>query len=362
MPSKTLGEIARLIDGDVTGDKEVVIAGISAIRDARPGDITFVANRKYVSMLESTEASAAVVGRDAPEVKGLPLIRVDDPDRAFIAVAQVFSPEPLRFYQGIHPTAVIGEDVEIGPGASIQAFAVVQDGVKIGDGTLVQPGAYIGHYSTIGKNCCIYPRVVVRERVTIGDNVIIHSGASIGSDGFGYFTVEGRHRKIPQLGSVTIEDDVEIGANTCIDRARFGKTIVRRGTKIDNLVQLGHNVSIGEDTLIVSQVGVAGSTTIGSRCMVAGQTAFAGHVAVGDHIMLAGRAGVTKDIKNPGAYGGYPAMEHTKELKLQSLYRKLPEMAAAVKDLQKRLEESQKTVEALNQRIEELEAKPEYHR
>lgn len=362
MKPRTVGEIARQVGGTVTGDKDVEIFGISGIREARPGDITFIANKKYLPLLKTTEAAAVVVGKGVDAANGIPTINVDDPDMAFVSIVEMFSQPPLRYYKGIHPTAVIGEDVEIGQGASIQAFAVVQDGAKIGAGTLVHPGAYVGHYVTIGKNCIIYPRVVIRERITIGDNVIIHAGASIGSDGFGFATVKGVHHKIPQIGTVVIEDDVEIGANTCVDRARFGETRIRRGAKIDNLVQVAHNCNIGESTMIVSQVAIAGSTTIGAHCMVAGQVAFAGHVEVGDHVMLAGRAGVTKDIPSGGIYSGYPAIEHRKDLKLQSMYRKLPEVMENFKAMQKKVAEYEQIIEKLTRRLEELEAKPEHAR
>ncbi|MCD6360799.1 MAG: UDP-3-O-(3-hydroxymyristoyl)glucosamine N-acyltransferase, partial [Armatimonadetes bacterium] len=253
-----LSEIAEMVNGQIDGDANVEITGISGIREAEQGDVSFVVNKKYAHLIDGTKASALIVSNDVGDYP-IPMIRVEDPDLAFAKVVESFLPAPLTFYKGIHPTAVIGEDVVIGEGVSIQAFSVIQDGCHISDGSIIYPGVYVGHHSKIGKNCTIYPRVVIRERTLIGDSVIIHSGAVIASDGFGFYTIEGVHHKIPQIGIVEIQDDVEIGANVTIERARFDRTLIGKGTKISNLVEIAHNVHIGENTVIIAQTALAGS-------------------------------------------------------------------------------------------------------
>jgi UDP-3-O-[3-hydroxymyristoyl] glucosamine N-acyltransferase len=338
----TLGQIAEIVDGVVEGDKNIRISGISGIREAKPGDITFVSNAKYAPLIETTRASAVVVAEELNSYS-IPMVRVKNPDLAFALIVDAFAPEPIVCQKGIHPTAIIGEDVKLGKDISIQAFTVVQDGAEIGDETVIYPGVYIGHYTKIGKNCLIYPRVVIRERITIGDNCIIHSGTVVGADGFGYSTVEGVHHKIPQVGTVLIEDDVEIGANVTIDRARFDKTVIKKGTKIDNLVQIAHNVIIGEHSRIIAQTAIAGSTTIGSNVILAGQSGVDGHIHIGDNVVVAAKAGVTKDVPSNVCVSGFPAHSHEKELKMQACLRKLPELFKAFKKLSekvKQIEES----------------------
>jgi UDP-3-O-[3-hydroxymyristoyl] glucosamine N-acyltransferase len=234
---------------------------------------------------------------------------------------------------------VIGEDVTVGKDSSIQAYAVIQDGAEIGDRTIVHPGSVVGHFTKIGADCIIFPRVVIRERITIGDRVIIHGGAIIGSDGFGFATVEGVHHKIPQIGTVVIEDDVEIGANTCVDRARFDRTIIKRGTKIDNLCQIAHNVVIGENSFIVAQTAIAGSARVGNGVILAGQTGVNGHIEIGDRAAVAGKSGVTRNIPPGASVSGFPAQPHRRELEMQRYMRKLPELAARIKELAEKVEE-----------------------
>jgi len=339
----TLGQIAELVDGVVEGDRNISISGISGIREAKPGDITFVSNAKYAVLIETTRASA-VVGSEELNSFPIPMVRVKNPDLAFARIVDAFAPEPVACEKGLHPTAIIGENVKLGEDVSIQAFSVVQDAAAIGDGTVIYPGVYIGHHTSIGKNCLIYPRVVIRERITIGDNCIIHSGTVVGADGFGYSTVEGVHHKIPQVGTVVIEDDVEIGANATIDRARFDKTVIKKGTKIDNLVQIAHNVIIGEHSRIIAQTAIAGSTTIGNNVTLAGQSGVDGHIHIGDNVVVAGKAGVTKDVPSNMCVSGFPAQSHEKELKMQACLRKLPELFKAFKKLSekvKQIEESE---------------------
>lgn len=339
---KTVGELAELVDGAVIGDPKTPITGISGIREAKPGDITFIANRKYTHLLADCRASAVVVGED---VNGspIPAIRVKNPDIAFAAIVDAFAPEPPQFPKRIHPTAVVGNDVTIGKDVTIEPYTIVQDGAEIGDHTLLYAHVYVGHLAKIGPNCQIYPHVVIRERCIVGSNCIIHSGTVVGSDGFGFSTVSGVHQKIPQIGIVEIEDDVEIGANVAIDRARFGKTRIGRGTKIDNLVQIAHNVEIGPNSFIIAQAGIAGSSRVGHNVILAGQSGVDGHRTIGDNVVVAAKAGVTKDIPSNSLVSGYPAQNHEKELKVQASIRKLPALIEHIKALEERLSEIEKT-------------------
>lgn len=339
---KTLAELAKLVGGKVVGDPKTVVSGIAGIREAKRGDITFLANRKYTPLLAECAASAVVATQDVNGV-AMPVIQVRNPDMAFATIVEAFAPEPPKYYKGIHPTVILGEDVKVGKDVSIQAFAVIQDEVEIGDSTILLPGVHVGTGAKIGKNCQIYPRVVIRERCIIGDNCIIHSGTVIGSDGFGFSTVRGVHHKIPQIGIVQIDDDVEIGANVTIDRARFGKTHIGRGTKIDNLVQIAHNVVIGRNSFIVAQAGIAGSTHIGDNVILAGQAGVDGHRRIGNNVVIAAKAGVTKDLPDNSVVSGYPAQPHDRELKIQAVLRKLPDLFNQVKALEERLSEIEKT-------------------
>ncbi len=332
----TLAQLAKLVKGRVVGDPEVVITGIGSLEEAGPGDITFLSHPRYAGLARTTRASA-VLARERIEGTEAHVIQVSNPDWAFALIAEVFAPAPPRFAPGIHKLAVVAEDVSVGEGASIQAFSVVEENARIGDRTLVYPQVYIGHGAQIGCDCLIYPGVVIRERSIIGNRVIIHSGAVIGSDGFGYVTMEGEHKKIPQVGMVQIDDEVEIGAGTTIDRARFGKTHINRGTKIDNLVQIAHNVVIGENSLLIAQSGVAGSTKIGNYVILAAQSGVDGHVELSDNVVVAARSGVTRDVTGGAKVSGFPAWDHAAELKVQAHLRRLPELVKAVKKLEERI-------------------------
>jgi UDP-3-O-[3-hydroxymyristoyl] glucosamine N-acyltransferase len=334
----TLGELARLVDGEITGDPQTAIAGINGIREARRGDITFIANRRYAHLLADCQASAVVVGADVG-ASPIPAIRVKNPDLAFATIVEAFAPEPPDLARAIHPTAIVGRDACIGANVGIHAYSVVESGARVGDGTIIYPQVYIGHNAAIGANCLIYPQVVIRERCTVGDNCIIHSGTVIGSDGFGFSTVSGVHHKIPQIGIVEIGDDVEIGANVTIDRARFGRTKIGRGTKIDNLVQIAHNVEVGPHSLIIAQAGIAGSTRIGQNVILAGQSGVDGHRIIGDNVVVGAKAGVTHDIPSNVFVSGFPAHSHPKELKIQAIVRRLPELVEHVKALEEKLRE-----------------------
>jgi UDP-3-O-[3-hydroxymyristoyl] glucosamine N-acyltransferase len=346
----TLGEIARLVDGELIGDPEALITGISGIKEAKEGDITFLANPKYSCLMDITKASAVIISRDAGEFDK-PVIKTDNPSIAFTKVVSLVAPHDIQHPEGVHPTALISAKAKIAEGVAIGAYTVIEDEVDIGPDTVIYSSCYVGHNTTIGKNCLIYPHVSIRERVEIFNRVIIHSGAVIGSDGFGFAMVRGVQKKIPQIGTVQIEDDVEIGANVTIDRARFDKTIIGKGTKIDNLVQIAHNVVTGEHCIIVAQAGVSGSTVLGDGVILAGQAGLVGHIRIGDKAIVAAQAGVTKSVPAGVKVSGYPARPHAEAKRvnaciqnLPELYKKIKELEAKVSQLQQQLEEERKWI------------------
>lgn len=341
----SLGEIAKLVEGEVEGDSSILIRGVAGIKEAREGEVTFVANSRYMPLMNTTQASAIIVSRDVQNGKR-PLIHTDDPYLAFTRIMSLFANGngcEVVPPGGIHYTAVIGEGVKIGEGVSIQPYAVVEDGAQIGDHTVIYPHVYVGHRTQIGEECLIYPHVTIRERVKIGNRVIVHSGTVIGSDGFGFAPVKGVHHKVPQIGTVIIEDDVEIGANVTIDRATIGKTQIGKGTKIDNLVQIAHNVVIGENSIIVAQVGISGSAVLGKGVTIAGQAGVVGHLVIGDNAVVAARAGVTKDLPADICVSGFPAKPHEREKRIKASLQKLPELTKLVHRLEKRVEELERS-------------------
>jgi len=334
---KPLYEIAELLGGKIVGDGDVVITGVSGIKEAKPGEITFIADSRYAHMLSTTQASAVIVSPEIGRNAGKPLVKCGNPYLAFINLVNVWAADEIPHPTGIHPTAIIGEHVKLGRNVAIHAYAVVEDGVAIGDNTIIYPHTYIGRDSRVGQDTLIYHDVTLRERVSIGNRVIIHSGTRVGSDGFGFTPDGGTHQKVPQIGVVVIEDDVEVGANVTIDRATFGITRIGKGTKIDNLVQIGHNVIIGEHCIIVAQVGVAGSTEIGNGVTLAGQVGVVGHLKIGDNSVVAAKAGVSRSLPPNSRFSGIPAVPHEKWQKMHVSLRKLPELLKRVRTLEKRL-------------------------
>ena len=334
-PSR-LSQIAKWIGGSVVGDGQTVITGLCGIREASRGQLTFIANSKYEPLLELTKASAVITSKDVRSAP-LPIIQSDNPSLAFAKLASLAHPEAEDHPQGISSKALIAKGVRIGKGAAVQAFAVIEEGAEIGDRSVIYSGCHIGRKTRIGNDCLIYPNVTVRERVEIGHRVIIHSGTAVGCDGFGFATVEGVHHKIPQIGIVVIEDDVEIGANVTIDRARFGKTIIGKGTKIDNLVQIAHNVVIGPNCIIVAQVGISGSTTLGKNVVLAGQSGVVGHITIGDNVMVGAQAGVSKSVPANSQVWGYPAKLLSRAKRVNAATQRLPELYQKVEELEKRV-------------------------
>jgi UDP-3-O-[3-hydroxymyristoyl] glucosamine N-acyltransferase len=338
MKQATLQELASLVGGEIEGDAQTVITGVTGIREAGPGKITFLSNPRYASALRETRASAVIVGKTerAVPVGACAILRVENPYFAYSQIAGFFFSRPY-VPSGISEWASIGRGVRLGRDVSVQPFVVVEEGAEIGDRVVLSAGVYVGEGSAIGEESLLYPHVTVREGVRIGCRVIIHSGAVIGSDGFGYATHGGKHHKIPQVGGVVIEDDVEIGAGVTIDRAALGQTRIGRGTKIDNLVQIAHNVEIGEDCLVVAQAGIAGSTQIGSHVTLAGQAGVAGHLRIGERVTVTGQAGVTKDVRPGETVSGFPAAPHREWLKAQANLYRLPEIRSALSDLEARV-------------------------
>jgi UDP-3-O-[3-hydroxymyristoyl] glucosamine N-acyltransferase len=335
---KTLNEIARLIDGQVVGNGDILINGASGIREATEGDITFLANSKYSSLMDKTRAAAIITSEDAQETTK-PIIITQNPSLAFVKIISMFTPDDAGHPSGIDYTAVIGRNVSLGKDVTLGAYSVIGDNVTLGDNVIIYAGCYIGHHTKIGAQTLIYPHVSIRERISIGSRVIIHSGAVIGSDGFGFATIKGAHHKIPQVGTVQINDDVEIGANVTIDRARFDKTVIGRGTKIDNLVQIGHNVIIGENSLVVAQVGIAGSAIIGNNVTLGGQAGLVGHITIGDNAIVTGQSGVAKSVPPDTMVSGYPARSFMTTQRVNASLQNLPKLFNQVKELRKKIEE-----------------------
>ena len=335
---RTLGEIAKFVHGELVGDAGLVIKGICGIKEAEEGDITFIANQKYFSLAQSTKASAIITPLEV-SVPGKSVIRTSNPSLAFASTMSLFLQESIAPLKGIHPSAVIAKEAKLGKNVSIGPFAVIEANAEIGEGTTIHSGCYIGQHTKIGKNCLIYSNVCIRERVTIGSRVVIHSGTVIGSDGFGFVSIDGVHEKIPQVGVVEIEDNVEIGANVTIDRARFDKTFIGQGTKIDNLVQIAHNVHIGRNCIIVSQVGISGSVIIEDGVVLAGQVGIAGHLTIGEGAVVTAKSGVSKSIPPKTIVWGIPAKPHIHAKRVNAALQRLPEYAKLINELKKKVEE-----------------------
>ncbi len=331
---KTVAEIGHLVGGQVVGDGTAKIHGVAGIDEAKSGEITFLASRRYQSSLQTTAASAIIVP-SGTEVPQKTLVQVTDPRLAFARVMRLFHGARPSVFKGVHPSAVIGRQVKMGRGISIGACVCIEDQVVIGDDVIIFPGVVIGAKSQIGSGSMIYANATIQQETVIGKNVIIHSGTVIGSDGFGYVKEDKGHIKVPQKGTVVIEDDVEIGANVTIDRATLGATRIGRGTKIDNLVQIAHNVVIGPHSLLVAQVGISGSTEIGAGVALGGQVGVVGHIKIGDDSAIGAKSGVSKSIPPRSVYFGLPARPIAKTKRIEACLNRLPELFKRVRFLEK---------------------------
>lgn len=333
----TVAEIAARLKGQAEGNTALVLTGVAGLREAEPDQLSFLAVAKYAAAAATTRAGAVLVGEDWNRPCPAALIRVKNPDKAFAEAAAWFAPPPVPIAPGIHPTAVVAPDARLGEGVCVGPHCVIEAGVVIGARTVLVAQCYVGHGSTIGADGKLYPHVTLREYTRIGSRAIIHNGTVIGSDGFGYVQDGVARKKIPQIGIVVIGDDVEIGANVTIDRARFGQTKIGHGVKIDNLVQIAHNVVIGDHSVIVAQVGISGSTLIGERVILAGQVGLAGHLTVGADVVVGAQSGINKDLPPKSFVFGSPAMPFDKWTQLHALYKRLPEMKDRLAALEARL-------------------------
>lgn len=334
----TLQAIAEKVGGDLHGDSSLQISGVSGIKEATEGQITFVVSPHLVKHLVSSRASAVLVGKGIPKdtLAGKSYIVVENPAAASLKLIELFCESP-QASRGISPLASVSEGAVISDQALVFPHAFIGRDAVLEPGVVIYPFVYIGDNVRIGEGSIFYPNVTVYNGVTIGKRVIVHAGAVLGSDGFGYTWNGTQHVKIPQIGTLTIEDDVEIGANTTIDRASLNSTVICKGTKIDNLVQIGHNVSVGRDSIIVSQVGVAGSSTIGRNVILGGQVGVRDHVTVGDNVRAGGGTGITKDVPADSTISGLPHMNHRDWLRLQTYLKKLPDLADRLKKIEEQL-------------------------
>jgi len=332
----TVKEIADFIKGELKGEGTIKIQGVAANDEAKEGEITFIDNPKFKEKVNETKASCVITSFDVRDANK-PIIKCKNPSLALTKIIDEMFPYRINHPKGIAPTALIGKNVRLGKDVSIGANSVIGDDVTIGDSSIIYPLVFIGRDARIGKNSLIYSNVTIREKVIIGNNVIIHSSTVIGADGFGFVKDEAKFVKIPQMGTVEIQDNVEIGACVTIDRARFGKTLIGGGTKIDNLVQIAHNVKIGENCIIVAQVGVSGSVNIGNNVMLGGQAGITDHVDIGDGVMVAAKGGITKSVPPKTIMSGIPARPHNVTKKIVAYIDNLPKIVERLDELEKKV-------------------------
>lgn len=334
----SIKQIAELVDGKIIGNSNLDISGVSNLMEAMKGDLTFLYMASYTELLKTTKASAVLIPPKFEKLNDqLTYIEVDKPNIAFQKIINTFL-KPQFNLSGIHDSAIIHSSALLENDVALGKNVVVEENTKIGAGSKIYHNTVIMENCTLGKNVLIFPNVTIRENTIIGNNVIIHSGTVIGSDGFGYSPNEkGEYIKIPQIGNVILEDNVEIGSNVSIDRAAVGSTIIHKGVKLDNLVQIAHNVKVGENTVMSAQTGISGSTIIGKNCIFAGQVGLVGHVEIADNVIIGAQSGVSKGIKNPGTYFGSPAKEIHSTLKLEAHFRSLPKYAEKLKELERKI-------------------------
>ena len=335
MPARSLGELARLAGGELEGDASLEIRGFASLESAGPGDLSFVASDRYLDAARRSGA-AALIAPPGLDLGGRPAIRVAQPYAAIAVVVPIFFP-PAAVVPGVHPTACVADSAQISPSATVGAFTVVGERSVVADRAVLHPHVFVGPDCRVGEGNVLHPHVVLRERVELGRRVVVHPGSVLGADGFGYVFDGQAHRKIPQVGRVMVEDDVEIGANVAIDRATLGETRIGRGTKIDNLVQIGHNTVVGPVSIIVAQAGIAGSCRIGRGAVLAGQVGIADHVTVGDGAQIGSQAGVHRDVPSGAAMIGTPAMAGANGLRALAAISRLPEILRELRVLGRRL-------------------------
>ncbi len=331
-----LRELAGALGCELRGDGEIEIVDVAPIEDALAGTLTFLADRRLAAQLDGTRAAAVLLPADAPDV-ALPSLRAGHPYLAFVEAVELFHPAPSRPVPAVHPTAVIATSAQIAPEAWIGPHVVVGERVRIGRGATLHAGVAIYPDVTIGDAFIAHAHAVVREGVRIGDRVVLHAGAVIGSEGFGYLPLPDGIRRVPHLGTVVLEDDVEVGANTTVDRAAFGATVVGRGTKLDNLVMIAHGCRVGPACLVAAQAGLAGSTSLGMGVMVGGQVGFAGHQTIGDGAQVAAKSGVHGDVPARAVYSGYPAIEVARWRRLVGALPRLPELVRRLRRVERAL-------------------------
>ncbi|MEJ2202485.1 MAG: UDP-3-O-(3-hydroxymyristoyl)glucosamine N-acyltransferase [Gemmatimonadota bacterium] len=331
----TLAEIAELADGRLTGDPGLVFRGVASVEEARPDEIAFFTSRRYIRYVSDSRAGAFLISEDMEELvpEGVPRVTAPEPHRALIAVLRRLHPQD-RGPAGVHPTAVLGRGVELEEDVGIGAYTVIEDGAVIGAGTRIGPHVVVGRNARVGASCTIYPQVVLYADTVLGDRVMVHSGTRLGSDGFGYAFFDGAHQKIPHVGGCTIEDDVEIGANTCVDRGSVGTTVIEAGCKVDNLIQVAHNVRLGSQSMVAALVGIAGSTQIGKGVWLGGQAGLINHLDIGDGARVAVAAKVMRDVAAGETISGHPARPHREDLRKQANLSRLPKLLERVKALE----------------------------
>ncbi|MFO7311529.1 MAG: UDP-3-O-(3-hydroxymyristoyl)glucosamine N-acyltransferase [Bacillota bacterium] len=350
----TLGQLARLVGGELVGDPEQAVSGAAPVDVAGPDQITFAVDAKALERARQGQAGAVIVPRNAPDI-GRPVIRVENPRLAFAKVLELFAP-PQDVPVGVHPTAVISDGVILGEGTSVGAYAYIGPGTRIGANVRIYPGVYIGRDVEIGDDTVVYPNVVIMDRVQIGCRVILQPGSVIGSDSFGFVTVEGRHVRVPHIGTVVIEDDVEIGVNSAVARATCGTTRIGRGTKLDAFVYIAHNVKVGAHCLIVGMSAVAGSAELEDGVVLAGQTGVVGHLRVGAGSVVAARGLVAADLPPKSFVSGFPARPHVETMRVLAAQRRVPELLKTVAELEKRVQDLERRAAEFESRFPEAQA------
>ncbi|MHC4912097.1 MAG: UDP-3-O-(3-hydroxymyristoyl)glucosamine N-acyltransferase [Planctomycetota bacterium] len=345
MKTRTLGELAEYVGGRVCGDPNVAISSASTLGRAEDGEISFLANSKYEKQLRTTKASAVIVGKETANTT-VPLLVADDPYYAFMQIMVLLHGHRKHKKGGISPRSLISDSAKIGADCHVHDFVTVADEARVGDGCIIYPGVHIGKGAQIGNDCIIYPNVVIYDGCRVGNRVIINANSAIGEDGFGYASHKGVHHKIPQIGIVIIEDDVEIGTCCGVERGTLGDTVIGQGSKLGDLVAIGHGAKVGAHCLLVAQVGIAGSTTLGHHCMVGGQVGIVGHVNIGNNVTIGAQAGVINNVPDGKVVLGAPAIEANQGKRAYSMIQYLPEMRQSIRDLQSRIERISSYVES----------------